>query len=847
MSLDSGDNDPVRFWRYVAAALEQVRPGIHRQVTAMLQGPQQVPLEPVLTVIVNELAAQPEQMGLVLDDYHLIEASTVQHSVAYLLERLPATLQLGVSTRSDPPLPLARLRAGGQLVELREADLRFTLEETANLLREATGLDLPAEVVAALAARTEGWVAGLQLAAISLSGHADPAGFVETFTGSHRFVLDYLTEEVLARQPEDVVQFLLETSVLDRLSGSLCDAVCGRTDSQQMLERIERANLFLVPLDNVRRWWRYHHLFAELLQVRLRQGSPDRVIELHRAAAAWCELHDLGDDAIRHALAAGDPEWAAQLIERHLEEQILRRSEGVTMARWLSAVPQDVIRTRPRLCLGQAIAALLHGRPDQAEPLISAAEHATSMIDPGPYHPSVGRRASILANLPAVFAVGRADLARLRGDYEAEARFGEDALARTTEEDPPLRSFARYHLAMADWLGGRLAGAENTLRSVVDDRLAFGERYLVVRACYDLGQVQLAQGRLAAAQHTYQRAVELTTEPGQLVLPAAGMGHVGLAEVLYQRDELDAAHDHAAEGVARCRQLAYTPVLATGLAILARIRYAQGDPTEAMQAIEQAEAVMPGPEVPDLLNPVPSERARLMLAGSDLASASDWIRRRGLEPSDQPDYPYERAYLILARLLLAEQTIDPALDLLTRLAHLARAQNRLGSLVELTALRSLGLAAAGEPADALAALAGAVRLAAPAGYLRIFLNEGAPMAMLLGRLATTRAAAAPVTATPGSRAHLDRLLQAFDRHGLAALPRTRAGGAVVAGLPSPLTARELEVLQLLAAGQPNHVIADQLVITLDTVKRHVSHVLDKLGAANRTQAVARGRELGLLP
>jgi LuxR family maltose regulon positive regulatory protein len=325
------------------------------------------------------------------------------------------------------------------------------------------------------------------------------------------------------------------------------------------------------------------------------------------------------------------------------------------------------------------------------------------------------------------------------------------------------------------------------------------------------------------------------------------MGHVGLAEVLYQRDELDAAHDHAAEGVARCRELAYTPALATGLAILARIRYAQGHPTEAMEAIEQAEAVMPGPEVPDLLNPVTSERARLMLADGDLASASDWIRRRGLEPSEQPDYPHERAYLILARLLLAEQTIDPALDLLTRLAHLARAQNRLGSLVELTALRSLGLAAAGEPADALAALAGAVRLAAPAGYLRIFLNEGAPMAILLGRLATTRAAAAPVTAAPGPRAHLDRLLQAFDRHGLPALPRTRAGGAGVAGLPSPLTARELEVLQLVAAGQPNHVIADQLVITLDTVKRHVSHVLDKLGAANRTQAVARGRELGLLP
>jgi LuxR family maltose regulon positive regulatory protein len=291
-------------------------------------------------------------------------------------------------------LPLARLRAGGQLTEVRERDLRFTADETAALLREATGLELPADSLAALQVRTEGWVAGLQLAALSLQGHSDPSGFVATFRGSHRYVLDYLTEEVLARQPEELVRFLLETSVLDRLCGPLCDAVCGRGDSQALLEKIERANLFLVPLDEKRRWWRYHQLFADLLQARLAQQLPGRLPELHRAAAAWCEAHGLADDAIGHALAAVDPGWAARLVERHLEEQILRRSEGATMARWLSALPTEVVRSRPRLCMGQAITALLRGRAGEAEALLDATEGAAGAAAEEPYEPSAGPPAS---------------------------------------------------------------------------------------------------------------------------------------------------------------------------------------------------------------------------------------------------------------------------------------------------------------------------------------------------------------------------------------------------------------------------------------------------------------------
>jgi len=356
LSLDAGDNDPARFWRYVAAALERVRPGTGAPVAALLQGPEQPPLEAVAVAVINELMSVPGEgeVVLVLDDYHLIEAPPVHDSVAFLLDRLPPGLRLVVASRADPPLPLARLRARGQLAELRAADLRFTLEETAVFLRETTGLELPAASVAALQDRTEGWAAGVQLAALSLRGHADPAGFVESFAGSHRYVLDYLTEEVLARQPEPLVRFLLETSVLDRLNGPLCDAVTGRTDSQALLEALERANLFLVPLDEERRWWRYHHLFADLLRVRLAHERPERAPELHHAAAAWHEQHGFADEAVRHALAAGEVAWAARLVERHVEG-LLRRSEGATLGRWLAALPTESVRSRARLCLAQAV------------------------------------------------------------------------------------------------------------------------------------------------------------------------------------------------------------------------------------------------------------------------------------------------------------------------------------------------------------------------------------------------------------------------------------------------------------------------------------------------------------
>ncbi len=642
LGLDAGDNDPARFWRYVVAALDQAQPGIAGRLGPLLGPPAPRSFEGLVTALINELAAQPgrDEVLLVLDDYHLVDAGPVHESVAFLLENLPPGLRLALSGRADPPLPLARLRARGQLAELRAAELRFTAEEAAELLGAAAGPSLPDTAVVALTARTEGWAAGLQLAALSLRGRTDAAGFVAAFSGSHRFVLDYLADEALDGQPGQVRTFLLETSVLERLSGGLCDAVTGRSGSQAMLHRIERAGLFLVPLDEVRGWWRYHHLFADLLRARLEQEQPGRLQELHRAAAAWSDEHDLGDDAVRHALAAGDAAWAARLVERHVET-LLRRSEGATLHRWLSALPAESVRDRPRLCLAQAASAAVSFRVEAAEALADDAERAFAVSGDEPYEPSVGRAVSMLANVPALIAHLRGANARLRGDAALASGYNRQALAELGDEDRGMRSLIQANLAVVDWLRGQLGPAERSLAEVLAERRAAGEGFLAMRVCYDLGQVQRARGRLDAALAACRQALETAGE-GSSQPPHLGMAHVGLAEVLYERDELAAAFDHATKGVALCRQLAFIPPRATGLAILARIRQAHGETAAALEAMGEAGQVELSPQVVPLFNPVPSQRARLLLAQGDVGAAAEWAKAAGLSPEDEPDYARSR-------------------------------------------------------------------------------------------------------------------------------------------------------------------------------------------------------------
>ena len=845
LSLDAGDNDPVRFWRHAVAALDRARPGIGERVGALLGPPAPASFAGLVTALINELAAAPGDGGvlLVLDDYHLIDAGQVHEPLVFLLEHLPPGVHLVLASRSDPPLPLARLRAGGQLAELRAGDLRFTAEEAAALLRETAGDALPTEAVGALAARTEGWAAGLQLAGLSLRGRPDVAGFVAAFSGTYRYVLDYLTDEVLEGQTGQVREFLLETSVLERLSGGLCDAVTGRTDSQVMLEQVERANLFLVPLDEVRGWWRYHQLFADLLRARLRQEQPGRALELQRAAAAWCEEHGLADDAVRHALAAGDSATAVRLVEQHVDGLILR-SEGGTLARWLAELPTELASSRPRLCLAQTFVAVANSDLAAAEPPLDAAERAFSHAADEPFEPSVGKAASLLVNVPAAIALERAALAHLRGDAEGTAAFASQALAVVGEGEWMLDSILHWHLAMAEWLRGRLLQAEHAFESSIAQWRQVGEPTLAAWGSHHLGQVQRAQARQGATLDTYQQMLEITTPPGQPALPASGLPHVGMAEVAYQRDELDAALAHVMEGIARCRQFAYSQALAMGLATLAWIRQAKGDQAGALDVIGEAERIAPSSVVTSLLNPVPAQRARLLLAQGEVTAAARWVEERGLGPDDEPGYPREPEYLVLARVLLAQDRPAPALALLGRLHTAAAAQNRAGSIIEIQALQALALAAAGDDNAAVNTLAQALMLGCPQGYIRVFADEGAPMSALLGRLvAAQKADHAAARGVP--LGCLAQVLRAFGEKPDA--PGGRRAAAAVPGLIEQLTARELEILALLAAGTPNPRIAEQLVVSLDTVKKHVSHVLGKLGAANRTEAVTRARQLGLIP
>ncbi len=846
LSLDRGDNDPMRFWRHAAAALDQVRPGIAAQAAALIGPPAPRSFDGVVTALINEVVARPAdgEILLFLDDYNVIGSQRVHESLAFLIDYMPPGLRLILASRADPPLGLPRLRASAQLAELHAADLRFTSEEAAALLRLAAGENLPDAAIATLTARTEGWAAGLQLAGLSLRGRPDIGGFVAAFNGSHRYVLDYLTGEVLDRQSAGIRTFLLETSVLDRLNGALGDAVTGRSDSQAMLEEIERANLFLVPLDEVRGWWRYHHLFADLLREHLQQEHPELPPRLRRAAALWCEENGLAEEAIGYAQASGDRVLAAELIEKHFDYFFYLRAEGPMVQRWLSALPASLVAARPRLLLIKAAIALLSGQMDEVTTLLDKAELSAADFAAEPFEPSAGRSASFLVNIPARIALDRAYLADLRGDGESTAAFATQALAGIRDDETMLKTHAVATLAMADWLRGQLPEAERGFASSITAWREVGRSALALAAWgyRSLGQVQRAQGRLGAAFQTYQQAADITADFRQAAAPTAGTGNVGLAEIAYARGELDTARRYVTESITRNRQLVYTPLLAIGLAVLAWIKHAEGDMAGALDSMGEAARLAPDPAIASLLNPVPAERARLLLAQGDLAAADRWVQERGLSTQDEPAYPREREYLVLARLLIAQNLPGPALVLLEQLHAAAVAHGRLDSVIETSALQALALAAGGEEGAAISVLAEALTLGCREGYVRVFADEGAPMRALLGRVAASqRTKHGTARSVPVS--YLARLLSAFGLKPTGPETATRAAP----GLAEPLTSRERQVLRLLAEGQANRDIAAELVVTVDTVKRHVTHILAKLGAVNRTEAVARARKLKLIP
>jgi LuxR family maltose regulon positive regulatory protein len=755
---------------------------------------------------------------------------------------------MAITTRADPPLPLARLRGRGELLELRAADLRFTADEADAFLNHVMDLDLDPAHVTALENRTEGWAAGLQLAALSARGHTGAgdsvAGFVDAFTGSHRFVLDYLVEEVLNSQPDDVRGFLLDTSVLQQLTGPLCDALTGRDDGRQTLEILERANLFVVPLDDQRQWYRYHHLFADALRARLVAQHPDRVPGLHRAASRWHAGHGLLADAVVHAVAGGDFDRAADLVELALPDLRKHRHDR-TLREWLRALPDDVVRGRPLLAAFMAWSRLSEGDLDGAQVWLDDAERAlkagrSAEIPglPGSLAEAARARNEELRTLPATIALYRASVAQARGDVDGTVAHARHALELAGPDDHLARGGAAGFLGLAAWAAGDPGTAVDTFGTAVASLHAAGNVADELGATVVLASMWLTRGRPAEARRLYERALAVAERPGGTLLSTTGDLHVGLADVLREQGDLDAAASHlqvARELGDRASLLENRHRWYTAMAGVLRAR---GDLDGAVRMLDDAEPLyLPG-FFPDV-RPIPASRARIRIAQGRLADAWDWAHEQHVTAADLPAFLAEFNQLTLARLLIAQFRagqggLGQARALLDRIVDAAQAAGRAGSLVEARLVRALARHAAGDTDAAIPDLAAALADGVPAGYARLFLDEGPPMEELL-RAAARR----PDPAASGEYAAL--VLHAAERGQDVAV-------AVAAAPPGDegLSDRELEVLRLLATELTGPEIARHLFVSVNTLRTHTKHIFTKLGVNTRQAAVRRATELGLL-
>jgi LuxR family transcriptional regulator, maltose regulon positive regulatory protein len=837
LSLEESDGQPASYWTYLITALQAVVPGVGTSALLLLQSGQP-PIETVLTAVLNQLSTVPDDLYLVLDDYHLVDGPDIQAGMTFLLEHLPPQVHLVVSTREDPALPLARLRARGELVEVRAADLRFTPDEVAAYLNDVAGLDLAAGDIAALEGRTEGWIAALQLAALSMQGRDDVAGFIAGFAGDDRYIVDYLVDEVLGRQPADVRGFLLQTSILDRLSGPLCDAVTERHGGKAMLESLDRANLFVVPLDDRRRWYRYHHLFADVLHTHLLDEHPDRVAALHRRASQWYEQNGEPSQAIRHALAAGDVERAAGLVE--LAIPALRRSrQEATIRGFIDAIPDEVVRVRPVLAAGFIGALLAGGEFEGVEDRLREVE---GWLEPagdreGAWTPPPGMVVvdqAELARLPGAIQMYRAALALVRGEGPATIEHAQRAIDRAAEDDHLTRAGASGLMGLALWGGGDLEAAHRAYSVCVEGLQRTGHIADVLGCSITLADIRITQGRLREALGTYEQALRLASEQDGTVLRGTADMYVGMSQIACERGDLPAATRH----LRRAQELGEQTWLPQNpyrwRVAMARVREAEGDLAGALDLLDEAQRVYMGDFSPNV-RPIPALRARVLTAHGRVAEALTWAREQGLSADDHPSYLREFEHITLARALLAQHRAQPseapladAARLLQRLLEAAEAGERTGSVIEVLVLQALTHHARGDVPAALAALERALTLAEPEGYVRMFAGEGPPLASLLRRVAKQRT----------TWGYARRLLNAC----------SRAGGTTPAGprLVEPLSQRELDVLRLLGSDLDGPDIARALTVSLNTLRTHTRNIYAKLGVNNRRAAVRQAAELNLL-
>ncbi len=856
LSLDEGDSDPVRFISYMVAALQTIKAGLGEGLLVALQSHQPPQTETILTSLLNEISIIPEPFLLVLDDYHLVDSQSVDQSLALLVEHQPLQIHLVIATREDPQLPIARLRVRGQLTELRATDLRFTPSEAVEFLNQMMGLNLSAENITALEARTEGWIAGLQLAALSMQGRSDAANFIQTFTGSHRFVLDYLVEEVLQRQPENVRNFLLQTSILDQLSSSLCDAVTGQEDGKGMLEALERGNLFVIPLDNQRQWYRYHHLFAEVLQAHLQEAQPDRVSMRHLRASEWYEQNGLRSDAIRHALAAKDLPRAAGLIELAWPATEDGSIQSVTWLGWVKTLPEELIRARPVLNVWYAYALLGRGEMEAAESRLKDAEQwlvsadtIKAQLETPPVEMVVVDKEQF-KSLPATIAVGRAYIAQTLGNIPDTVRYASRVL-ELTEADPFRHSQASMLLGMTHWASGDLEAADRVFAEYTMKLRTAGNIPDAISTTVVLADIRLALGRLHEAINTIEQLLQFVMDQGEPIPLDTADLHRELSELYLEQGNLEAAAHHLQRGK-ELGEKAELPVLRYRLCIAqARLNETQDDLDGALAILDEAERLYIRSPLPDFC-PISAMKARIWVAQGRLTKALEWVREQGLSPDNDLCYLREFEHITLTRILIAQYqndrmdgSIHAAMRLLDRLLQAAEEGSRMGSVIEILVLQALAHQAQGNIAPALAPLERALTLAEPEGYVRIFVDEGEPMRLLISDFAQSPGLGRLRISDRPLYAYVDRLLLAFSQ-AKPAPTQIRDQKSTIQNLVEPLSERELQVLRLLRTDLNGPEIARELMVSLSTLRTHTQNIYAKLGVNNRRAAVRRAEELDLL-
>ncbi|MBA2285250.1 MAG: helix-turn-helix transcriptional regulator [Ktedonobacteraceae bacterium] len=857
LSLDEGDNDPTSFWTYCIAALDTIKQGIGDDALALLASGQAVVLPTMLTVLINALCTLSNDFVLVLDDYHIIETPAIHEALAFLLDHMPAQMHLLIASRLDPPLPLARLRARHDLLELRAADLRFTTEEAADFLRQTMGLALPLEAVAALEARTEGWIAGLQLAALSLQGQEDSASFIATFAGSHRHVLDYLAEEVFARQPEPVQSFLLRTCILERLNGPLCDALSGQSHGQAMLTMLERKNLFIVPLDDQRTWYRYHHLFAGVLRTFAQRVLPARIPALHQQASCWYEHNGLIREAIEHAIASADTERAATLIEQFAGPTIWTYGEMVTLQRWLAPLPEEVVRSRPRLCILRAwihIYAVGYS-PVERDAVQAALDMAEACLQDAQQQlaPDDERleTQTMRGEIAALFSL----LFCFRGDFPRMKEPACLALTLLPGEHTTLRCIAARMLCNLYEFYGDTTMIEPAVQELMTISQTAHDVIGKLNALFTVACCQVMRGDLHRAAASHRAALD-QAERQLKIVSIASPHSIGLGSILLEWNDLAGAERYLLPGIESLKKRGDPGVLADGYRLLASLRLAQGDIDGTLAAIEEEEQVIQRSHqsLPPMFYTIAAaQRAWLSLTRGDLPAANQWASPYTHILDDDERFTLARSTELttLAHIYLANNTAEAALQIVTRLLEVAEEMQRVDSIIQLLALQALAFSAQGHKQQAISTLARALVLAEPGGYIRAFVSEGAPMSALLLQVREALQDDEALSIYNVSPTYVQTLLAASRKPALPQATPQKHSASIRSPHKAPratqaLSAREREIVRLMAAGLSDREIAQHLVLAENTVKTYAKRIYAKLDVKNRTQAVTHAVALKIL-